>query len=166
MSINAIVAMDGNRGIGWENKLPWPHNKKDMQWFRDQTSGHVVVMGRKTWESLGNKKLPNRINVVLTNNPWSIEGSPDHIISGEVESILDLLAEEYPDLHIWVIGGADIYLQALPHCDKLYVTMMKKAYRCDAFLYDRHLEDFNQCNHIDDDEDMTIQIRSRNAAIS
>ena len=159
MSVNAIVAMDLNKGIGWENDLPWPRNEKDMNWFRRNTMGHVVVMGRKTWESLGSKKLPGRINVVISKNQ-KLEG-PDRVISGDLHYILERLRYEYPFLHIWVMGGADIYLQALPHCDKLYITMMKNVYRCDAFLYDMHLEEFTQTDYIDDDENMTIQIRSK-----
>ena len=159
MSVNAIVAMDINRGIGWENGLPWPRNKKDMKWFRDNTHGHVVVMGRKTWESLGSKKLPGRINVVISHE-LDLKG-PDRVISGDVQYILELLKYDYPHLHIFVIGGAEIYLQALPYCDKLYVTMMKGVYRCDSFLYDLHLEAFNQTDYIDDDDNMTKQIRSR-----
>ena len=159
MSVNAILAMDSNMGIGYENGLPWPHNKKDMKWFRDCTSGHVVVMGRKTWESFGNKKLPNRINVVVTNR--EVEGNPDAVMSGDVDGILEILGYEYPDLHIFVIGGANIYRQALPYCDKLYVTHMKKAYRCDTFMYNSDFDGFDYMDYIDDDKDMTIQIRSK-----
>lgn len=164
MSINAILAIDGNMGIGLDGDLPWPHNKKDMKWFKDNTTGHVVVMGRKTWESFGNKKLPNRINVVVTNR--EVEGEPDAVMSGEVNEILAALITKYSHLDIFVIGGANVYRQALPYCDKLYITHIKKAYKCDTFMYGADLDCFDQCDYIDDDEQMTIQIRSRNAAIS
>lgn len=159
MTINAILAMDDNMGIGFDNTLPWPHNKKDMKWFRDCTSGHVVVMGRNTWESFGNKPLPNRINVVVTNR--EVEGNPDRIERGEMVEILATLATKYPGLHIFVIGGANIYRQALPYCDKLYITHMRGAYKCDTFMYSNDLEGFGIQEYIDADEDMTIQIRSR-----
>jgi dihydrofolate reductase len=159
MSVNAILAMDSNMGIGYENSLPWPHNKKDMKWFRDCTSGHVVVMGRKTWESFGNKKLPNRINVVMTTSV--IEGEADLVAFGDVEDVINNLKEKYPDLHIFIIGGANLYRQALPFCDKLYVTQIRGAYKCDTFMYSQDFEGFGVQEYIDVDDDMTIQIRSR-----
>ena len=159
MSINAILAMDNSMGIGYENTLPWSHNKKDMKWFRDCTSGHVVVMGRKTWESFGSKPLPNRINVVVTNK--EVEGNPDRIERGEMVEIISTLVCKYPDLHIFIIGGANIYRQALTFCDKIYVTRIKGLYKCDTFMYSRDFEDFTVNDYIDDDENMTIQIRSR-----
>ena len=110
MSVNAILAMDNNMGIGYDNTLPWPHNKKDMKWFRDCTSGHVVVMGRKTWESFGSKPLPNRINVVVTNK--EVEGNPDRIERGEMVEIISTLVCKYPDLHI-------LSLVALTSIDRL-----------------------------------------------
>lgn len=159
MSVNAILAMDSNMGIGWNNTLPWPHNKKDMKWFRDCTSGHVVVMGRKTWESFGSKKLPTRINVVMTNG--SVEGKPDLVLSGNIEDAIYSLKAIYPGLHIFIIGGANIYRQALPFCDKLYVTRIKGAYRCDTFMYSNDFEGFDVQEYIDADDDLTIQIRGR-----
>ena len=159
MSVNAILAMDNNMGIGYENTLPWPHNKKDMKWFRDCTQGHVVVMGRKTWESFGNKKLPNRINVVLTNG--EVEGNPDAVMSGDVDGILEILGYKYPDLHIWVIGGRNLYRQALPFCDKVYVTRIKSIYRCDTFMYSHEFKDFDVLEYIEVHDDLEIQIRGR-----
>lgn len=159
MSINAILAMDSNMGIGYENGLPWPHNKKDMKWFRDCTFGQVVVMGRNTWESFGNKALTGRINVVVTNR--EVEGNPDVVMSGDIDGVLEILGYKYPQLDIFVIGGANIYRQALPFCDKLYVTRMKGVYKCDTFMYNRDFEGFDIQEYVDDDKDMTIQIRSR-----
>lgn len=159
MSVNAILAMDSNMGIGYDNALPWPHNKRDMQWFRNCTSGHVVVMGRKTWESFGSKPLPNRINVVLTNR--DIEGEADLVAFGDVEDVINNLKEKYPDLHIFIIGGANLYHQALPFCDKVYVTRIKGAYRCDTFMYSQDFEGFGVQEYIETDGELTIQIRSR-----
>ena len=159
MSINAILAMDDNMGIGFENDLPWPRMSKDMKWFRDCTTGHVIVMGRNTWESFGSKPLPNRINVVVTNR--KVEGNPDRIERGEMVEILATLAVKYPDLHIFVIGGADIYNQALPYCDKLYITRIKGAYKCDTFMCSQAFDGFGVQEYVDADDDMTIQIRAR-----
>jgi dihydrofolate reductase len=159
MSVNAILAMDENMGIGYENTLPWPHNKKDMKWFRDCTSGHVVMMGRKTWESFGNKKLPNRINVVVTNR--EVEGNPDRVEKGEMVEIISTLVCKYPDLHVFVIGGANIYRQALPFCDKVYVTRIRGAYKCDTFMYSQDFQGFGVQEYIEVDDGLEFQIRSR-----
>ena len=157
--MNAILAIDNNMGIGYNNSLPWPHNKKDMNWFRDCTSGHVVVMGRKTWESFGSKPLPNRTNIVISSK--EPEGEYDRWFSGGIELILKTLKQDYPGLHIFVIGGANIYRQALPFCDKLYITRLKKAYKCDTFMYNADFDGFDIQDYVDVDENMTIQIRSR-----
>lgn len=159
MSVNAILAVDGNLGIGYNGKMPWPHNKKDMDWFRDNTDRQVVIMGRKTWESLGNKKLPSRINVVVTNS--KIKGKPDYVESGNVEDIINKFKDLYEELDVFIIGGSNIYRQALPYCDKLYITHIKKSYKCDAFMYSQDFNGFNILEYIYDDENMTIQIRRR-----
>lgn len=151
--------MDYNMGIGYNNSLPWPHNKKDMKWFRDCTSGHVVVMGSKTWESFGSKPLPNRINIVISSKKPA--GKPDVWYGGDIHMILDELQDDYPGLHIFVIGGANIYRQALPFCDKLYITQVKGTHRCDTFMYNQDFTGFDVQEYIDDDQDITIQIRSR-----
>lgn len=136
MTVNAILAMDMNGGIGKNNSLPWPHSHQDMNWFKRNTIGGVVVMGRKTWESLGSKKLPNRKNIVITNS--QVSGDPDEIYFGEMEKVLQVIQNDNPEKTIWVIGGADIYRQALPFCGKLYLTKFKQEYECDSYI-DRSL---------------------------
>lgn len=159
MSINAIVAVDNNMGIGYENSLPWPYNKKDMKWFSKCTTGHVVVMGRGTWESLGSKPLPNRINVVISNN--EVKGNPERTERGDIVDIIATLATKYSHLDIFIIGGADILQQALPYCNKLYITKIKKSYRCDTFIHNQDLEDFSRLEYLDEDDSISIQIRSK-----
>lgn len=132
MTVKAILAMDMNGGIGKNNTLPWPHNHQDMNWFKRNTVGGVVVMGRKTWESLGSKKLPNRKNVVITKS--QITGEPDEVYFGEMQKVLQVIQSDNPGKTIWVIGGADIYRQALPFCDSLYLTKFKQHYECDAYI--------------------------------
>jgi dihydrofolate reductase len=132
MTVNAIIAHDDKYGIGKNGGLPWPHNPADMKWFRDCTNGHVVVMGRKTWESLGNKKLPNRTNIVVTRS--DLNGAPDGKYYGEMTNLIQMIKMEYPDLKTWIIGGADIYKQALPFCDNIYVTKVPGDYKCDTFV--------------------------------
>lgn len=132
MTINAILAHDDNYGIGKNGGLPWPNNPADMKWFKECTSGHIVVMGRKTWESLGSKKLPNRTNIVVTRS--DIEGNYDGKYFGEMTKLIQLLKLEYPDLKTWIIGGADLYKQSLPFCDNIYITKVSGTYDCDTFV--------------------------------
>lgn len=137
MTINAILAHDDKYGIGKNNDMPWERNAADMKWFRDCTLGHVVVMGRKTWESIGSKPLKNRINVVVSNQqfPPPKDGGPDHVLSGDtIHGIRTLLAHLYPDLKIWIIGGANIYKQTLSHCANIYLTHIPGDYDCDTFV--------------------------------
>lgn len=132
MTVNAILAHDEDYGVGKNGNLPWPHNDADMKWFRDCTHGHVVIMGRKTWESLGNKKLPKRTNIVVTRS--ELKGNPDGVYFGDIGKLIQMVKKDYPDLKLWIIGGADIYKQALPFCDNIYVTKFKRVYNCDTFV--------------------------------
>jgi dihydrofolate reductase len=157
MSVNAILATDLDYGIGMEGDLPWPKNRRDMRWFSDNTKGHVVVMGRATWESLGNQNLPNRINVVISNS--ELGGQPHVQMSGDIEMILQHLEERYPDLDIWIMGGANIYHQALPYCDKLYLTTIRKQYKCDRYVESNIIVRFPVIEYWDEDDELTFQIR-------
>lgn len=137
MTVNAILACDTENGIGKNGGLPWPHNPDDMKWFAENTRDGVVVMGRKTWDSLGNERLKNRVNVVLSSNPGLVRGSPDlayDVGRNDMQKLLQSLEEEYPMKKIWIIGGGDIYRQALPFCTNLYLTKFKQAYGCDTFI--------------------------------
>ena len=132
MSINAILAHDSKYGIGKDGKMPWPHNDADMKWFRDCTVNQVVVMGRKTWESIGNKKLPKRVNFVVSRS--KLEGTPDSVYYGTMVDLIQSLKSHYSDKDIWFIGGSEIYRQAMPLCDNIYVTEFPGDYDCDTFV--------------------------------
>lgn len=131
--ISIIVAMDSDRGIGRGGTLPWTI-PEDMQHFRKTTTGHVVVMGRKTYESIG-RPLPNRINIVVTRNlqwyPFS-EARNDLYVAPCLQSALSMA--QVPEKRIFVIGGAQIYEQALPYAHELIVTRVPGSYNCDAFF--------------------------------
>lgn len=115
MSINLIVAMARNRVIGIGNKMPWKL-PADFAWFKRHTLGHPVVMGRKTFESIG-KPLPGRRNLVISRNrDWRADGC-------EVFHTLDAaLASCTPNEQVFVIGGATLYNEVLPHADRVYLT--------------------------------------------
>lgn len=121
----AIAAMSENRVIGAHNRIPW-HLPEDFKWFKSMTTGQIIVMGRRTFESIG-KPLPNRTTVVLSRTQSQIPGT-------RVISALSLInpAEEAHD--VFICGGAQIYEQALPLCSDLYLTVVKKAVTGDAFF--------------------------------
>jgi len=126
--INCLVAVDRNRGIGFEGQMPWPHLKGDMKWFKQMTTGQVVIMGSTTYDSMG-KPLPNRINVVISRK--RLLG--DHTFD-DCGSALDYCAVEYLDKDIFVIGGSAIYEQYLDIIDRFYVTEIDATYQCDKFF--------------------------------
>ncbi|RYD83727.1 MAG: dihydrofolate reductase [Verrucomicrobiaceae bacterium] len=117
--------MSLNRVIGRANKIPW-HLPEDFRWFKQCTTGQVILMGRKTFESLG-KPLPNRTNVVVSRSA-EFPG---------VEIVRDLKAfdpKAYGDREVWVIGGAEIYSQLLPKCSDLYLTVVQREVEGDAYF--------------------------------
>lgn len=126
MPITMIWAMDKRRLIGKDNGMPW-RLPSDMAYFKTMTQGKTVVMGRKTYESLG-KALPNRRNIVLTRNPeWT---APDAEVMHQIESVLPLAADE----EIMVMGGAQIYREFLPLADKLLVTRIDAEFEGDEYF--------------------------------
>ncbi len=129
--MNLIAAVDENWAIGNQNKL-LASIPEDMKFFRETTTGKVVVMGRKTLESFpGKKPLKNRTNIVLTANPsYQVEGAT-------VVHSLDELHEElkkYDSDDIFVIGGESIYRLLLDECDKAYITKIAYSYTADAYF--------------------------------
>lgn len=125
-SLTIIVATDKQGGIGIANKLPW-HLPEDLAHFKRTTSGHAIIMGRKTFESIG-RALPNRRNIVISRNPeWKHEGVTC-VASLQAAQVLLGTEEAY------IIGGAQIYQQALSLANKLIVTEIGKEFACDAFF--------------------------------
>lgn len=126
-----IVNADKNWGIGKGNEL-LVHIPGDMKFFREMTTGHVIVMGRKTLESFPNKMpLPKRTNIVLTKNKdYNAHGA---IVVGNKDELLSEL-EEYDTNEIFIIGGESIYKMMLPYCDTAYVTKLDYAYDADTFF--------------------------------
>ena len=128
MHLTAIVAHDPNRLIGAGGDLPW-HLPADLAFFKKTTSGHPIVMGRKTFESIG-RALPKRQNIVLTrDSSWTADGVT--VIHSPAE--LPQLEIEQPG-PVYIIGGAEIYLQFLPLLDELLVTKVKTAYEGDTYF--------------------------------
>lgn len=121
----AIAAMSLNRVIGAGNQIPW-HLPDDFKWFKQLTTGNVIVMGRKTFESIG-KPLPNRETVVLSRSRFVFPGVRTISDLGEIN-----LAGESRE--VFICGGAQVYAQALPLCSELYLTLVKTEVHGDTFF--------------------------------
>ena len=120
--IIAIVSVDEKYGIGKDGKLLVSHSE-DMNFFKTMTTGNIVVMGRKTWDSLPKKPLPNRTNIIITSHPEKSDNIETTFTT--MEDFLDNL--EYintGEKDIYIIGGASIYKQLLPYCERIYMTLI------------------------------------------
>ena len=179
----AIAAMSLNRVIGSGNKIPW-YLPEDFKWFKQATMGNVVVMGRKTFESLG-KPLPNRKNLILTRHPQSLIKKHPQIfgqyhewrggqhlkrayqfhfskLGEKVETeififkTLDKLdPKEFPN-DIFICGGAQIYEQALPLCSDLYLTLVKREVEGGDAFFPPFEDKFDLVTTLRDEPDFKI----------
>lgn len=143
MKVSLIVAMDLDRGIGKNNDLMW-HLPKDMQFFKETTTGHIVVLGRKNFESIPERfrPLPNRENAILTRNKnFKADGCT---IFHDLKDCLNHYSKEI-NRTVFIIGGGEIYKQALQlECiDEMYITHVKKRFDADTFFPDFNLKNWN-----------------------
>ena len=124
-SFKAIAAMSENRVIGNAGEIPW-HLPEDFKWFKSTTMGGILVMGRKTYESIG-RPLPGRDTYVLSRQAREIRG---------VHSFTDLSVLDHLDTNktIWIAGGGEIYKQMLPKCSELYLSRIHREVEGDAFF--------------------------------
>ena len=128
VTLSIIVAIAENHAIGKDNKLLW-HISNDLKRFKKITSGHPVIMGKSTFESLPVQPLPNRINIVLTDVPGEkIEGC---VMAYSIPEALELCPEGE---ECFVIGGGSVYRQFMPLADRLYITRVHKTYDADTFF--------------------------------
>ncbi|WP_072523647.1 dihydrofolate reductase [Clostridium sp. Marseille-P3244] len=148
--MKAILSADTNWGIGNKNKL-LVSIPSDMKFFRETTTGNVVVMGRKTLESFpGGLPLKNRINIVLTGNKdYKVK---DAVIVHSEEELMEEL-KKYNTDDIYVIGGESIYRMMLPHCDTVYVTKIDRAFEADTFFPD--LDEMEEWEMTEEGEEQT-----------
>lgn len=130
-----IVGMTKDRVIGKDNDLPWPRVKEDMKFFRKTTTGHIVIMGRKTFQSIG-KPLPKRINVVITRQKdlqldgcWVVHSLAEAIAMARHFTNRTDVNEE-----VFIIGGSSIYKDAVEDADKIYLTHIKGDYPGDTLF--------------------------------
>lgn len=127
--LSIITAMDNNRLIGQNNALPW-HLPEDLAFFKKTTLNKPIIMGRKTFESIG-RPLPGRTNIIVSrNNNYSVEGC---VVLDGIESVLDYCKN---DEEIMLIGGASLYEQWLPHAHQMYITLIDDEFEGDAWFPD------------------------------
>lgn len=123
--LSIIVAMARNRVIGVDNKLPW-HIPGELKYFKGLTMGHHIIMGRKTYESIG-RPLPGRITVIVSRDPdYHQEGC---LVAHSLDEAVELAGK---DEEVFFVGGSSLYQQALPRVDRLYITEIQADYDGDA----------------------------------
>jgi len=139
MKISIIAAIGKNRELGKNNKLLW-HISEDLKRFHSITRGHVIIMGRKTWESLPHKPLIERYNIVITRDLRfkinDLREGKNFAIASSLEEALRLATLAQGDRECFIIGGGQIYNQAIPIADKLYLTVIDKNFDADTFFPD------------------------------
>jgi len=138
MIVSMICAMDENRGIGHQGKIPW-HIREDLLRFKHLTTGRTVIFGRKTYESLlgyyqrSGRPMPKRKTIIITRQKaWQPNGLS---ICHSIEEAIDL-AKKIEPKEIFISGGAQIFSQGIKYAEKLYLTIVKGRYQADAFFPD------------------------------
>jgi dihydrofolate reductase len=155
--IIGIAAVDRKGAIGKGGKLPW-HYSADMKFFRETTTGHAVVMGRKTWLTIG-KPLKNRLNIVLSRDS-NIEPQESLIVLSDIESVISF--SEKLTTNLFVIGGAQIYSAFLPHIDEWIITQVPLTVSgADAFMPEGYLEEFKKRESKSIGDDLVVEYFSR-----
>lgn len=144
VTLSAIVAMASNRVIGHHNQLPW-HLPADLKHFKEITTGHAILMGRKTHESIG-RPLPNRINIILTRDPH-YQANGCHVVT-QLDDALKTAANHAAS-EIFIIGGAQVYTQLLPQTHRIYLTKIHQAFDGDTYFPELKTHEWDEKERID-----------------
>ena len=137
--ISVIVAMARNRVIGAGNRIPW-HLPAELKLFKSITMGHHIIMGRNTWESIG-RLLPGRTSVIVTRQSgYRVEGA---VMASSIHAAIAACKD---DDEIFVIGGAQLYAAAMPHANRLYLTIVAADVAGDARMPEFDLADWRKCS--------------------
>ncbi|MDD4644943.1 MAG: dihydrofolate reductase [Bacteroidales bacterium] len=156
--ISIIVAVARNWAIGMNNQLLW-HIPEDFRWFKKNTSGHPVVMGKRTWMSLPKKPLPGRTNIVISDNPEDkFEGA---VCVGSIEEAVNQMD---PGSENFIIGGGMVYRQFLPLAQKVYLTVVDKDYEADVWFPELSADEWKESfreEHPEGDPGFTFLIYER-----
>lgn len=150
MKISLIVAMASNRVIGLDNQMPW-HLSADLKRFKKITLGYPILMGRKTFESIG-RPLPGRTNILVSRNPaYRPEGC---LVVNDIESALNLGCQNAEN--IFVIGGSTLYRELLPIANALYITQINKEFAGDTLFPQIDDEHWTEVEREDISDDPTV----------
>ena len=162
MIVSLIVAMDEQRGIGLQGGLPW-HLSSDLKRFKSLTTGHHMIMGRKTYQSIG-RLLPDRTTIVVTRtNRYSPQGC---LVAHSFEEALEI-AEHNGEDEVFVIGGGELFDLAMPFADRIYLTIVHTITRADVFFPEYQPEDWQSSTPefvaagLKDDYDHTFKILTK-----
>ena len=167
--IKAILACDDYGGVSKNGTLPWPNNSTDLQWFKNNTAGHVVVMGSTTWDDPHMPRpLPKRTNVLVTSREADYPGA-NHYINGDLTTQLKELEARVPGIITWVIGGPNIIEQSLGVIEEFYISRIPGAYACDTFLPLKKIESLFERTWTEEHPGVTFEVWKRrkiNEAVS
>jgi dihydrofolate reductase len=144
MTLNLIAAMAKNRVIGVDNKLPW-NIPEDLQFFKEKTKGKILLMGRKTFESLP-KPLPGRLHIVITRDQnYKVEHPLVHIVH-TIDEAIKLAPSFFPTYtdEVFIVGGGEIYKQTLDIANRIYLTVVEKDFAGDAIFPEFNLNKFKK----------------------
>ncbi|HWZ03909.1 MAG TPA: dihydrofolate reductase [Mucilaginibacter sp.] len=136
MIVSQVVAISENHVIGKDNKLLW-YLPNDLKHFKEITTGHTVIMGRKTYDSVG-KPLPRRRNIIITRQAIAIEGCE---VVNSIEAALALCTGED---EVFIVGGAEIYKQSMHLTDRIYLTIVHKEFEGDSFFPEINKSEWNE----------------------
>lgn len=164
MRLSLIVAMASDRVIGLNNQMPW-HLPADLTWFKKNTLNKPIIMGRKTYESIG-RPLPNRHNIIISRSP-QVSDNPQVTWVSSLEQAIEV-AKDHEE--VFIIGGGNIYQQALPYADRLYLTHIDAKLEGDTCFPDYQPQQwqviFSESHHSDEKNQYgyTFEILAKNSA--
>jgi dihydrofolate reductase len=145
MTVTIVVAIAENNAIGKNNQLLW-YLPADLKHFKNITTGHTIIMGRKTYDSVG-KPLPNRRNIIITRQDITIEGCE------VVKSIEDALALCADEDEVFIVGGAEIYRQSMHLTDRIYLTIVHQKFDADSFFPEINYDEWRETEREDHQPD-------------
>ncbi len=145
MIVTIVVAIAEDNAIGNNNRLLW-HLPADLKHFKNITTGHTVIMGRKTFDSVG-KPLPNRRNIIITRQHIEIEGCQ------VVSSLEDALTASSGEDEVFIVGGAEIYRQSIHLTDRIYLTIVHQKFEADTFFPEISYSEWTQTERTDHEPD-------------
>lgn len=158
--ICSILASTGQGGIGNKGTLPWPKHKEDLAWFKKHTTGHIVAMGRKTWDDpMMPKPLPNRVNCIFSTR--DLGNFSARRLYGDPSEEIKALQSQFPNRNVFVIGGQSLYDSTESVVERIFLTRMKENWWADTRInLDRYLTCF-QLKSVTPGEKATYEIWDR-----